>query len=491
MALSYSLHLSNKAHAVSSCSKLNGVSKHNLRSYKSDKYDKDNIEVLYSRTGGTLYQDVTQIYHDQFDEAVVRYNMLQKREDRRISDYMKHVSDSKANDVAAEIIIQLGDAEFWQDKSMDLKKSMNLYFSDQLDRLQKECPNFKIASAVIHYDEKSPHMHVVGVPVATGYQKGLSVRCSKTQVFTKKTLEHLQDEMRKNPHLSKEMRDELEKNPVTIKKKKPGRNHDFFKAEMDEYTAGKKEREEELKKLDRAIKEKQEQAQELEQQTARQDKKLNFYTKIATDQEEKVKKLHEEIRELSDESQHLQYTELPQKRQELTDLQKNITRTQDTLKTANNELAEVQDHIIYLQGGESRHTWGKNVNGEFIPADTLTSVRGQIITLQDNREILQRDIQILQSNKSKLETEIEKLQGIFQNIFESAKENFAKILAFHSAHKITQENAQDLTEKTRQYHVEKVEHVPTEKQYKEQAKNIINEQADEVQEFIRPRRRGR
>lgn len=487
MALSYSLHLSNKAHAVSSCSKLNGVSKHNLRSYKSDKYDKDNIEVLYSRTGGTLYQDVTQIYHDQFDEAVVRYNMQQKREDRRISDYMKHVSDSKANDVAAEIIIQLGDAEFWQGKSMDLKKSMNVYFADQLDRLQKECPNFKIASAVIHYDEKSPHMHVVGVPVAAGYQKGLSVRCSKTQVFTKKTLEHLQSSMRENPKLSPQMQEVRS----TVKKKKPGRNHDFFRHEMDEYTAGKREREEELKKLDRAIEEKQEQAQELEQQTARQEKKLNFYTKRATEQEEKVKKLHEEVGELRNESQHLQYTELPEKRQELTDLQENITHAQEELKTANNELAEVQDHVIYLQGGKSRHRWGKNVNGTFIYADTLASVRGQISTLQENKEILQRNIQILQSNKSKLETEIEKLQGIFQNIFDSAKENFAKVLAVHSAHKITQENAQDLTEKTRQYHVEKVEHVPTETQYKEQAKNIINEQADEVQEFIRPRRRGR
>ncbi len=454
MALSYSLHLSNKAHAVSSCSKLNGVSKHNLRSYKSDKYDKDNIEVLYSRTGGTLYQDVTQIYHDQFDEAVVRYNMLQKREDRRISDYMKHVSDSKANDVAAEIIIQLGDAEFWQGKSMDLKKSMNVYFSDQLDRLQKECPNFKIASAVIHYDEKSPHMHVVGVPVATGYKKGLSVRCSKTQVFTKKTLEHLQSSMRENPKLSPQMQEVKS----TVKKKKPGRNHDFFKHEMDEYTAGKREREEELKKLDRAIEENQEQREQL-----RND----------------IDSLHKEL-------SYLDHGQLPQARQELVTLKISGQKAQEenTRLKAEHDRLEADNTAIR----QNQTILQRNIQ---ILQSNKSKLETEIEKLQGNEEILQCDIQILQSNKSKLETEIEKLQGIFQNIFDSAKENFAKVLAVHSAHRITQENAQDLTEKTRQYHVEKVEHVPTEKQYKDQAKNIINEQADEVQEFIRPRRRGR
>ena len=31
-----------------------------------------------------------------------------------------------------------------------------------------------VANAVVHLDEDSPHMHIVGVPVADGYKKGLS-----------------------------------------------------------------------------------------------------------------------------------------------------------------------------------------------------------------------------------------------------------------------------------------------------------------------------
>ena len=104
MALSYSFHLSNRAHAVSTVHKLSGICKHNERRYgnnststygtsegkaKTDTstYDKDKVEIIYSRTGKTLYQDVQQLYHDEFDKVVEEYNKKQKRPSRRIKDY--------------------------------------------------------------------------------------------------------------------------------------------------------------------------------------------------------------------------------------------------------------------------------------------------------------------------------------------------------------------------------------------------------------------
>ena len=41
---------------------------------------------------------------------------------------------------------------------------MSEVFDYILECLQKLLPEFKIANAVIHFDEASPHMHVVGVP---------------------------------------------------------------------------------------------------------------------------------------------------------------------------------------------------------------------------------------------------------------------------------------------------------------------------------------
>lgn len=252
MALSYSFHLSNKSHAVSNTSKLNGVCKHNERRYKSSRsYDKENIKVMYSRTDENLYKDVQQVYHDEFDEPLKEFNQKQNREDRKIKDYLKHVSDSKSNDVAAEIIIQIGDQDFWKDRSMEFKKSMIPCFQEQLDRLKELCPDFKIASAIVHLDEKSPHMHVVGVPVAEGYKRGLSKRCSKTKVFTQSSLEKLQEAMRHDITLP-DCVAEIDSN---LKKRSEGRNRDLTKKELTELNEQKKELQNDIKVLENTKKE--------------------------------------------------------------------------------------------------------------------------------------------------------------------------------------------------------------------------------------------
>lgn len=252
MALSYSFHLSNKSHAVSNTSKLNVVCKHNERRYKSSRsYDKENIKVMYSRTNQNLYKDVQQVYHDEFDEPLKEFNQKQNREDRKIKDYLKHVSDSKSNDVAAEIIIQIGDQDFWKDRSMEFKKSMIPCFQEQLDRLKELCPDFKIANAVVHLDEKSPHMHVVGVPVAEGYKRGLSKRCSKTKVFTQKSLEKLQEAMRQDITLP----DCVKEVDSTLKKRSEGRNRDLTKKELTELNEEKKDLQNSIKLLEYSKKE--------------------------------------------------------------------------------------------------------------------------------------------------------------------------------------------------------------------------------------------
>lgn len=52
-------------------------------------------------------------------------------------------------------------------------------------------PSFVVANAVVHYDEASPHMHVVGVPVERGFKRGLETKVSKRSVFTQKTLSNV------------------------------------------------------------------------------------------------------------------------------------------------------------------------------------------------------------------------------------------------------------------------------------------------------------
>ena len=185
--LSYSAHLSQKNSAINSKAKLAGVAKHNLRKYRSNDYDKENIVILCGTD--KLVQDVKKVYMEQFSEAVEEYNKKQTREERKIDDYFEKTAKSN-KDMAVELIFQIGDKEFW-DKNPDKRRRMDVAFKEILELLQKFAPNLVVANAVIHYDEASPHMHVVAVPVAEGFKKGMTKQVSKRKVCTKEFLEEI------------------------------------------------------------------------------------------------------------------------------------------------------------------------------------------------------------------------------------------------------------------------------------------------------------
>lgn len=151
-----------------------------------------------------------------------------KRADRKIKDYLKYVSDNKKNDVAAEVILQIGDMEFWKDKSIEQWKAMTPLLKEQLEVFKATVPEFKVASAVMHLDEKSPHMQVIGVPIATGYQRGMKKQVAKTKVFTKERIEQIQG------LLHDQAEKLIQENPEifgdeNLKPKEKGRNNDMSK----------------------------------------------------------------------------------------------------------------------------------------------------------------------------------------------------------------------------------------------------------------------
>ena len=228
--ISYSAHISNKKSAITTKAKLAGVAKHNLRKYQSIDYSSENINLFYGTTN--LMQDVKEVYEKEFSEALKNYNAKQTREDRKIDDYFEHVSESD-QDMAVEIIIQCGDKEFWEENNKE-KIFMRRVYPLILKKLQEYLPDFEIANAVIHFDEASPHMHVVGVPVGYGFKRGLETKVSKRTVFTPETLSKiLQDQLREDAeHYMKQIYG------VEIREKRQGKNHDLS---VMEYKVAKEE----------------------------------------------------------------------------------------------------------------------------------------------------------------------------------------------------------------------------------------------------------
>lgn len=100
---------------------------------------------------------------------------------------------------------------------------MSEVFDYILECLQKLLLEFKIANAVIHLDEASPHMHVVGVPVWEGAKRGLSKKVSKRNIFTPQILSViLQDKLRAEASYGFECYFKEQ-----LAEKEKGRNHDL------------------------------------------------------------------------------------------------------------------------------------------------------------------------------------------------------------------------------------------------------------------------
>ena len=318
MAFSYSFHLSAKSHSVNTTGKIGQVSRHNLREYESADYDRDQIEILRG-SNTSILDSVKEIYHKEFDEALERYNDG-RRADRQIDDYLKHVSDSRG-DVAAELIIQIGDMDFWEGKTMDEKKQMSDIFKGQLEELEKLAPNFKIASAVVHYDEKSPHMHVVGVPVADDYEKGLEKRVAKTRVFTKESLSNMQDGMRMNAELGMKGKELFA--GMELKEKELGRNKDIPKNHLEAFYEAEKQAKEELEQAKEELEDVRQDQFESSMKNMKLTEKNNALAESYSQALERYNALAEYMPELQRESSALQ-AQLSQGKQALDGIRQEL-----------------------------------------------------------------------------------------------------------------------------------------------------------------------
>ena len=230
--------------AIQNAKGLSKVNKHNLRDYDNQR---ERITTIYGTND--IVEDVKQVYLDEFEQSRIEYNS-KTRADRQIKDYFQKVCDSQ-NDIACEIIIELGDMDFWQDKYNEYRYKMTDVYNEQIQELSKLLPDFKIANATIHYDETSPHMHVIGVPVIDNCKRGMKKQVGKSQLFTKTLLSEIQDKMRNACIKSYNKFYDVDSR---LKIKQKGRNQDINVNDMSNYREMKKKLEQEKQKLDNANK---------------------------------------------------------------------------------------------------------------------------------------------------------------------------------------------------------------------------------------------
>ena len=232
--------------AIQNIKQLGKVNHHNLRKYNNQ------LELINTIKGtNDIINDVKDLYLELFEEAKLEYNNKQKRDDRKIENYFDKISNDTKHDLACEIIIELGDMKYWENKSQKDKLKMVDVFKEQITNLEKVVPNFKVANATIHFDESCPHLHIIGVPYKDNCKTGLSRQVGKSDVFTKESLTIIQDKMRvyciNSFNKVYSLKEEL-------KEKQQSRNRDINVKDMGNYKKMKKQLNLDKDKLDKANK---------------------------------------------------------------------------------------------------------------------------------------------------------------------------------------------------------------------------------------------
>lgn len=155
-----------------------GSVNHNSRKFHAKNTDpeRSHLNVEYCN------ENIKDVYHELFDEALARYNEKQTRNDRRIDDYYEKIRSGKQEKPFHEIILQIGDRETMGAETEEGRLAAKI-LDEYMQGFQRRNPTLRVFSAHFHMDEATPHLHIDFVPYTTGSKRGLDTRVSLKQAL--------------------------------------------------------------------------------------------------------------------------------------------------------------------------------------------------------------------------------------------------------------------------------------------------------------------
>lgn len=165
--------------------------RHNNRTLTEGEYlEPAHSHIIRERTKDNIVikqEPIAEAYKKLFDDEVAKYNEG-KKPCRQISNYYKHVQQSKTLNTQKEMIIGVGSKEDWDLLTYEDKKRAGQAIAKYVEEfMESNKNNIYVYNATVHLDEAgAPHAHINFVPLAHGYKNGL-----KTQPSWSKALEQL------------------------------------------------------------------------------------------------------------------------------------------------------------------------------------------------------------------------------------------------------------------------------------------------------------
>ena len=372
---------------------------HNNRKFIAENVDrtrvKDNITIVKD--------DIKQVYHELFDDALKEFNARQTRKDRIIHDYREHIRHGRQEKEFYEVIFQVGNMEDTPVGS-DAAKTATEILREFTEGFIKRNPHLRVFNAVIHLDEATPHVHIDFVPFATGQKRGLSTRNTLS-----KALE--QQGFKGESKLETNTKKWIESEKAALAEVMLTRGIEWEQLGTHN---------EHLSVLDYKKQERQKELAAIEDKTKSAEYVLHQREQIITDAEAVIERLDGQYQEKREAVESIT-TDLAAKQSEIEQVTEELTTKTKELSETASQLAEQQALIAESAGKASqikdinsietkKTVFGGKITVAVSDYDKVSALAKKQIAAESHEKALNAQIKTLKEEKTQLAKEKEELE---------------------------------------------------------------------------------
>ena len=144
----------------------------------------NNKKVFINPNDGTVYRndDLREVYHQLFDDALKAFNEKQTRAKRRMIDYFEKIQHSKQEKLFRTLVIQIGN-QYDTPSNGAYGKLAGKILDEYYQGFQVRNPYLWVFAAQLRTDTPSPRLEIAFVPFTTNSKRGLDTRVSFRQAL--------------------------------------------------------------------------------------------------------------------------------------------------------------------------------------------------------------------------------------------------------------------------------------------------------------------
>lgn len=138
--------------------KISGMMGTGSMGHNNRKFITENVDPARTEQNITLCREnLKQVYHELFDEALAEYNAKKTKTRDKIPDYYRHIEKSKQERLFHEVIFQIGNKDNCGCETPDGERAAAA-LKEFAEAFQERNPHLRVFNSVIHMDLSLIHI---------------------------------------------------------------------------------------------------------------------------------------------------------------------------------------------------------------------------------------------------------------------------------------------------------------------------------------------